>query len=301
MPSMRVKQKILQVAAAFRSSVTFCGLLCGSCIASGAVTAQTMTSPPGETTATMRLVAGPRLAAGGYEAGVAITMSAGSHTYWKMPGEAGVPPVFAFNGSENVAAATVLFPVPRRLTEDGFDAFGYTNEVVFPVRVTPRDPATPSVLHADVTYAVCNKICLPEHGTATLTLKPTATVKDATTDLVAAAFAQVPTSATRAQQAMLSVSRFAASGHGDDKSAVHVTAKPGWTLTWHGPGAVEDLFADAPDGFFFTTKKIGDATWTLVADQIVGAATAVPVSLTLRQKTGGLVVMEKLDVATPIQ
>lgn len=265
--------------------------MCVSCIASGAMpsNSETLTKTLGDQVTNLRLVAAPGLKHGAYDAGIDITMAPGSHTYWKMPGDAGVPPVFSFDGSKNIARADVLFPAPSRITEQGLEAFGYTDHVVFPVSVAPADAAKPAVLHVDVTYAVCNKICIPAHGDASLELAPRGHGEGA--GLVATALAKVPVPIQAAERADLVITR--------DKDA----PKPTWILTWKGKVPVEDVFADAPEGFYFDTRKRGPATWTLTAAQIVGSPKGkpVPVSLTLAREDGSLLATESLEVAAPTQ
>ncbi len=209
-------------------------------------------------------------------------MSPGSHTYWKMPGEAGVPPVFSFNGSDNVKQADVLYPVPKRITEEGLDAFGYTGQVVFPVSVSPIDPSKASTLHVDVTYAVCNQICIPGHGQAELKLQPRGT--GTSPDLVQAALMQVPK--TLAVTDTLRIAK-------DAKAA-----EPTWTLTWAGKTPIADIFADAPEGFYFSTKKTAINTWTLTASQSVttGQPTQVPVTLVLARAGDAEQIMRSFDI-----
>ncbi len=232
----------------------------------------------------LRLVSAGGLHDGKYEAGVDLTMLPGSHTYWKIPGEAGVPPVFTFNGSDNVAEATVSFPVPSRISEEGIEAYGYGDNVVFPVAVTPADRGKPAVLHVDVSYAVCNKICLPGHGEATLTLTPHGAAVGG--DDVAAALARVPKPVARAP---LDITR--------DKGK----PDPTWTLSWNGADAPQDIFPDAPEGFYFDSKKVAPDTWTVTAQQSVTApkAPTVAVTLVLARAKGPTSVTETFDVGAP--
>src|SRR5262245_21652243 len=66
----------------------------------------------------VRLVAGPAAGdAKGYLAGVELELAQGWKTYWRMPGDAGVPPMFDWSQSINTAAVTVLYPTPMRLHE----------------------------------------------------------------------------------------------------------------------------------------------------------------------------------------
>ena len=46
-------------------------------------------------------------------AGIEIKMQPGWKTYWRYPGDSGVPPQFDFSNSENLKSATVLYPAPR--------------------------------------------------------------------------------------------------------------------------------------------------------------------------------------------
>lgn len=285
---MTTKQVSLHSPAPAKARLALCGALCAFGIVGQAPAgwAQTKVMPQtGGEMSVLRLVSAGGLRNGKYEAGVDLTMAPGSHTYWKIPGESGVPPVFTFNGSENVASATVSFPVPSRITEEGIDAFGYDNAVVFPVDVTPADRSKPSVLHVDVSYAVCNKICLPGHGEAKLTLSPHGAAVGG--DDVARALAKVPRAIASAPE--LKIIRVA------DRP------DPTWTLVWNGTDAPSDIFPEAPEGFFFDTKKVSPATWTLTAERSVIApkAQTAPVTLVLARVKGSTSVTETFDVGAP--
>jgi len=111
------------------------------------------------------------VAAGGSLAGFEVRLAPGAITYWRDPGDAGVPPVFDFAGSDNVARVEPVFPAPRRIREsDGSEAFGYDNDVVFPLKIEASDPAKPVTLKLHANFAVCEKICLPAEARLSLTL-----------------------------------------------------------------------------------------------------------------------------------
>ena len=113
-----------------------------------------------------RLIAG-----GGDLAGFEIALSPGAITYWRDPGDAGLPPTLDFSGSDNVASVEPEFPAPKRIKEaDGGEAFGYDGSVVFPLRVKPRDPTKPATLKLNADFAVCEKVCLPAKAHLELTL-----------------------------------------------------------------------------------------------------------------------------------
>lgn len=104
-------------------------------------------------------------------AGVEIQLTPGWHTYWRDPGDSGVPPTFDFPGSENVKSATVLWPAPQRFPDGaGGYSIGYLGNVIFPLRIVPKDAARAPIVHLNLAYAVCEKVCVPAHANLKLTL-----------------------------------------------------------------------------------------------------------------------------------
>ncbi len=103
-------------------------------------------------------------------AAVEIEMTPGYKTYWRSPGESGVPPLFDFAGSENLASAEVLFPAPVRFEDGAGFSNGYHDRVILPLRVIAVDPALPVLLRLSLQYGVCEKLCIPASGSATLAL-----------------------------------------------------------------------------------------------------------------------------------
>ncbi len=111
----------------------------------------------------VRLLAGHDAGAPGrpLHAGIEIETRPDWKTYWRNPGDAGVPPSFDWSKSDNVASVKVGYPPPRRLVDKGGTTIGYLGRVVFPAVVTPVDPARPVALRLAVEYGVCKDICVP--------------------------------------------------------------------------------------------------------------------------------------------
>ncbi len=103
-------------------------------------------------------------------AGVQIRLAPGWKTYWRNPGDSGVPPTFDWSGSKNLKSAEVLFPAPHRFADAGGAAIGYSNEVVFPVKITPERPDEPVELKLNLAYGVCKTLCVPSEESLTLEL-----------------------------------------------------------------------------------------------------------------------------------
>ncbi|MGB6177457.1 MAG: protein-disulfide reductase DsbD domain-containing protein, partial [Methylocella sp.] len=236
------------------------------------------------------------IAAGGgppqgfYRAGIEVRLDPGALTYWRMPGGAGVPPVFSFEGSANASDIAVSYPAPTRIDEDGTEAFGYRDRVIFPVRVTPKDAARPVLLVLNVSYAVCSRICLPAKAEARLTLLPVPEAGTARPEAaaIAAAEAAVPLRLTPEQRdAKVAITR--------DETAL----APTWRLSSRGGGA-QDLFAEAPPGWYFETRKSGRPDEFLIVEvekPRTYSRALVPVILTLRNEQQSYEFAVDLDAA----
>jgi DsbC/DsbD-like thiol-disulfide interchange protein len=145
----------------------------------------------------MRLIAGTNKSnAESLRAGIEITLKPGWHTYWRYPGDSGVPPRFSFSGSDNVATVKVLYPAPQAITDEAGTTIGYKDGVIFPLRVFPRQKGKPVTLHLKLEYAVCEKLCVPVEARTELTLPGEAGANDA---VLAAAEARVPTPVSAAE------------------------------------------------------------------------------------------------------
>ncbi len=121
--------------------------------------------------AKLRLVSAMTAAgAGTVSLGLDIVLAPGWKTYWRSPGDAGMPVTIDWSGSTNLASAATSWPLPRRFTLFGLDTFGYEDEVVLPVEAKAKDPARPLSLRAAVNYLVCEKICIPHTARLALDL-----------------------------------------------------------------------------------------------------------------------------------
>jgi thiol:disulfide interchange protein DsbD len=114
----------------------------------------------------------------------------GWHTYWRNPGDAGVAPELDFALPPGVTAGPIAWPAPQRMPEGQIMTYGYTGEVLLPVRVTAPSGGLAVKLHA--TWLVCAKICVPEQGDFALTLPEGPIAPSSQAPVFAAAEARVP-------------------------------------------------------------------------------------------------------------
>lgn len=118
--------------------------------------------------------------------GLRLQIAPGWHTYWRNPGDAGVPPELTLN----VPAGPIAWPAPQRLPEGPLMTYGYTGSVLLPVTVTPGADGLHVTGSAE--WLVCQKICVPEEGHFTLDLPAGTPAPSAEAPLFAAAAARAP-------------------------------------------------------------------------------------------------------------
>jgi len=137
----------------------------------------------------VRLLAGSRSGAV-MLGGIAFQLENGWKTYWRTPGDSGVPPRFDFSKSDNIEAVTVLWPAPSQFPDGaGGHSLGYKNQVVLPLRIVTKNADKPITLRATVNYAVCAKLCIPVEANLELPFVSVASTEDSA---LAAALDTVP-------------------------------------------------------------------------------------------------------------
>src|ERR1700687_6083227 len=128
--------------------------------------------------AAVRLLAGSRSGAVLLGA-IAFRLQPGWKTYWRTPGDSGVPPRFDFSKSDNIEAVTVLWPAPLKFDDGaGGHSLGYRDQVVLPLRLVAKNADKPVTLRADINYAVCEKLCIPVDASAELAFTSVASTED---------------------------------------------------------------------------------------------------------------------------
>jgi DsbC/DsbD-like thiol-disulfide interchange protein len=131
-----------------------------------------------DTHSSVRLLAGSR-SGGVLLGGIAFQLQPGWKTYWRTPGDSGVPPRFDFSKSDNVEAVTVLWPAPTKFDDGaGGHSLGYKQQVVLPLRIVAKSTDKPVTLRAEIHYAVCEKLCIPVEASSELTFASVASTED---------------------------------------------------------------------------------------------------------------------------
>src|SRR2546430_2996659 len=76
--------------------------------------------------------------------GIAFQLDPGWKTYWRNPGDSGVPPRFDFSKSENIEAVTVLWPAPKKFDDGaGGHSLGYRDQILLPLPTAAKHSDKP--------------------------------------------------------------------------------------------------------------------------------------------------------------
>lgn len=122
-------------------------------------------------------------------AALEITLAEGWHTYWRAPGDAGIPPTFSWQGSRNLASVAPAWPRPVVYSQNGMRSIIYTERLVLPIVLTPETTGKPIRLKGTVDIGVCKDICVPLQVVLDETIAPEST---AATPAIKTALATVP-------------------------------------------------------------------------------------------------------------
>lgn len=172
-----------------------------------------------------------------------IELKPGWKTYWRDPGESGVPPQLDVSASTNVSDALLSFPAPQR-HDDGYGQWaGYDHSVSLPIVFALPSPSARTMIDARVFLGMCETICIPVQ--ATLTLDPGSEPENASdATLVESGFAALPGTPQAGFEAKLLP--------GDQGTLKVQVAAPG------DPTAVDFFVAGADKYMFGVPKRVED-------------------------------------------
>jgi DsbC/DsbD-like thiol-disulfide interchange protein len=213
-----------------------------TCLAAAKADAQAIVST-GESFLSARLVPGTAQADGARMAGLGLTLAQGWKTYWRSPGEAGVPPLFDWSSSRNLREVEIFWPRPEFFETFGMHAIGYAGRVVLPVRLVPDDPTRPMEIRLTANLGVCKELCVLETVELSESIAPGAASSGA--GEIARALADVP---AEAQASGLSAAQCRIVGNGEERRLEA-------TLTFARPLTAPVVLVEGPETVWITDAE----------------------------------------------
>ncbi|MCY4305031.1 MAG: protein-disulfide reductase DsbD family protein [Aestuariivita sp.] len=92
---------------------------------------------------------------------IRLILAPGWKTYWRVPGEAGIPPKLSFANSDNLKGSKIIWPLPKPFEQNQIQSIGYDEELVLPVDLFPHTPQTAIHLTGKIEIGICKDICIP--------------------------------------------------------------------------------------------------------------------------------------------
>ncbi len=114
-----------------------------------------------ETLVEGRLLPGWITRSGSRMAAVELRLAPGWKTYWRAPGEAGIPPAFDWSGSTNLGAVQAHWPAPEVFDQNGMRSLGFADRLVLPLEITPDRAGAPVTIDLHLAIGVCREVCVP--------------------------------------------------------------------------------------------------------------------------------------------
>lgn len=105
--------------------------------------------------------------------GLELQLAEGWHTYWRSPGDAGMPPSFDTGKSKNLETLEVLYPLPIRYSAMGMDTIGYKGRLILPLKISLKEAGQPLNFNARLDLLICSDLCLPKTFSLSLDLPAT--------------------------------------------------------------------------------------------------------------------------------
>jgi thiol:disulfide interchange protein DsbD len=104
--------------------------------------------------------------------GIRLEMEKGWHTYWRNPGDSGLPTRVKWELPAGFTSGEILWPYPIRFATGPLVSYGYEHDVLLPVAIrVPAALAAPEVrIAARVDWLECQEACLPGRADVSLTL-----------------------------------------------------------------------------------------------------------------------------------
>ena len=116
---------------------------------------------PFDDLAQIEVIPGWETPSGTHMTAMRITLRPGWKTYWRAPGDGGIPAQLTWTGSQNITAAQFHWPTPVVFNQDGMQSIGYYDSLVLPIELTQADADAPTRIAGQITIGVCEDICVP--------------------------------------------------------------------------------------------------------------------------------------------
>ncbi|WP_293576204.1 protein-disulfide reductase DsbD domain-containing protein [Phaeobacter sp.] len=154
---------MVSFAASHTASALASRLIAGLCaVASAAmITPQASQAQSMDDIVQIEILDGGSTRNGSHLSALKITLAPGWKTYWRAPGDAGIPPRFEWAGSQNLVDIAMTWPTPDVFLTSGYRTIGYHNQLILPIEITPQQRGSAIQLKGRMELGICKDVCIP--------------------------------------------------------------------------------------------------------------------------------------------
>jgi DsbC/DsbD-like thiol-disulfide interchange protein len=226
----------------------------------------------------MRLVALAPDAEGRVRGALQIEPAPGWITYWREPGEGGIPPQLTLAADSNLTLEKIAYPAPKPISVGTTREIGYDNPVALPLDLSRTNASDPVKLDLTAFIGLCKDICIPFQATFSLPLPAIRQSQPEEEAILQAAAASLPESPT----AEFKVESHALSA--DDKSLTVKLTLP------DGDGDAPQIYVTGPSGYVFSRQQAAKRNGTSFTTDI--AIAKLPRSYDIHGKSWGILIID---------
>ncbi|MCX7249752.1 MAG: protein-disulfide reductase DsbD family protein, partial [Burkholderiales bacterium] len=102
--------------------------------------------------------------------GLQLTHQPDWHTYWRNPGDSGLPITVQWTLPAGITAGDIAWPLPKKIPIGNLANYGFDGTVLLPVPLTISQDFKPGLTNNEIevklkaNWLVCRKECIPEEG-----------------------------------------------------------------------------------------------------------------------------------------
>lgn len=186
---------------------------------------------------------------GTLQAGLEIELDEDWKTYWRFPGDSGIPPTLNWTDASNVAKASLRFPAPQRFKDEYGQSVGYKHRVVFPIDIELSRVGAPTQLVVDAILGICREVCIPVNERFKLKVPPIFVASSEAKSVLAEGNATIPGAYSNADV------------NSPDTLDIATAAREGTTplLSIDVPLGlnIQDVFVEGPETWFLSLPQKG--------------------------------------------
>lgn len=179
--------------------------------------------------------------------GLEIELDKGWKTYWRTPGDSGIPLTLDWSAAQNVETKDLLFPTPIRFADAYGESIGYKDHVVFPIKLTLTNKGHGSKVAFEAFLGICREVCIPVRQAFSLSVPPLLFASGETKDLLGSALENTARPLPPQDQPVL----VSLAPSADGATPARLTAQ----LPNHLHGQVDDVLIEGPSHWFLELPR----------------------------------------------